>query len=265
LRQQVAAGEAAKAKVQTLQQVYDKKVKSLADYTAQRPGLLARWETQRCEVLHLIAQVTERAKWDDVHKTLCDPLTDIDTQKKALGDLQKDLVLLKASADAIYTPLKEATDKVAAATKLSQDWMDVSGALTKRLTDLEARVGAFKRSSTPRTAPPGLYIVFFDLLPDLVAIGPPDELAELTAVTDKLKDCPPLDTKPGPRLVPVDYLSNQQNQAWKDLKTAQAGLQKAQDDIVAATKAVEDAQAKIQTALTTLTTPQPAAAAVRAA
>jgi hypothetical protein len=268
LKNQVTAGEAARAKVNTLQQVVDKKAKSKADYTAQRPGLLARWQTQRCEILHLIANVTaDQPKWsDEVHAKVCGPLKDIVDLKVKLAGNQKDLVLLQASTDLIDTPFKTATRAVKDAQAVHAAWMDISAALGNRLTALEAAVAVAKRSTAPKDAP-GLYAVFFELLPELLAIVPtdaPNDLKELMPFADNLKDCVPLALKPPPQLVTVDELSDRQNAAWAAIGAAQADLQAALSAIAAGTKAVERANAAIQAKLATLK-PPPAAAAARAA
>jgi len=126
-----------------------------------------------------------------------------------------------------------------------------------------------KTSRAPLSHSANLYILLFDLLPDLIAVAPtdaPGDLETLTALRAKLPPgCMPLEVKPPPRLVCVDELPAEQDEAWQAFDAAQAALVQANQDIADKVAALEAAKTNLQTLIANLTTVPPAAAPAAAA
>ncbi|MDB5425931.1 MAG: hypothetical protein JWQ29_3347, partial [Phenylobacterium sp.] len=268
LNREIAEGDAAKARLQVLKPLFDKKEKARKDYEAARPGLLDQWQRQRCEVLHVIKQVAaEQPHWIDVVAAdICPTLQAIDAKTKQVAALAVEGVLLQPTSDLADTKIKAAQREVTAADKLQQAWLDVTNTLKGRLNDFDKRLGVLKASGAPLSHPSNLYVLFYDLLPDLLALAPadaPDDVKELAQVRAKLP-CPAPDKAP-PQLVTVQGLSAAQDGAWQDYTDAQAALAAAKAAAHDKVAELEAAQAELKNLVASLTAKPAAAAAAPAA
>jgi len=270
LTQQIADCEAARARLQLLKPLYERKARSKLDYQAKRSALVDRWQQWRCEILHLAKQVKAEPNWHAVVDAgVCSRLKAIKDEKAHVDELQRQLVLLQASFDVVVTVVKKADADKADADKLQHASLEISSSLDKRLTDFGTRLKALKASAVPILNPVNLYALFYDLLPDLLAIAPTDapnaaDVKELSDLQGELP-CPP-ETKPPPQLVAVDALSAAQDTAWADYVVAAAALDTAKQAVIDKSKELEAAQAQLDADIASLTTqpspprPQPVAA-----